>query len=317
MTLGAQVACATTFELTPRDLGRGFSFTGSITTDSTVGALTVASITDWNIQVSAVNDFYFTSANTANVSSGLNVSGNQLLVPTSTDGLADGGSLSFRGGNRLQVQVADFTGANTAGRGACHVNGGAFDIQTLGQPNAINAVAATAAAGNVFKLVPVTFPGGAVMSGTVTTNGQSGSASLVDWNIRVRDTMSWTFNTANSSVLADGGLVSDGIHLTVAPMDANSNPGSFIIGAHLGFDLNGVVLADFTTDASGLAGYASPSVLQLVAGLPLDGNVVVAQAVPEPSDVVLMGLGLARMAMLQGRGRRARIRREFAGETCR
>ena len=57
MTLGAQVACATTFELTPRDLGRGFSFTGSITTDSTVGALTVASITDWNIQVSAVNDF--------------------------------------------------------------------------------------------------------------------------------------------------------------------------------------------------------------------------------------------------------------------
>jgi hypothetical protein len=300
MALGTQVACATTFDLTPRDLGSGFSFAGSITTDSTVGALTAANITGWNIQVNAVNDFYFTAANTANASSGLSVSGNQLLVPTSPDGFTDGGSLSFRGGNRLQVQVADFTGANIAGGGAYYVYGSAFDIQTLGQPDATNYVAAASASGNVFDLVPITFPGGAVMSGTVTTNGQSGTASLVDWNIRVRDTMSWTFNSTNSSVLADVGLVSDGIHLTVAPIDAISNPGSFVIGAYIGFDLNGVVLADFSTDPSGQAGYVSPSVLQLITGLPLDadGNVVVAQAVPEPSGVALMGIGLAVVAML-------------------
>jgi hypothetical protein len=47
-------------------------------------------------------------------------------------------------------------------------------------------------------------------------------------------------------------------------------------------------------------------VLQLITGLPLDanGNVVVARAVPEPSGVVLMGIGLAVVAMLGRRRRR-------------
>ena len=100
--------------------------------------------------------------------------------------------------------------------------GSAFHFLALNQPNNTDYLAASAGSGgsNVFTLVPLTFPGGDKLSGTITTDA---TGNIVAGNIDVRQTMRWTFDETNTGVLADHGLATDGRTMTVPPFDANGN----------------------------------------------------------------------------------------------
>jgi hypothetical protein len=230
-----------------------------------------------------------------------------LLVPTSPDGLSDGGSIAFRGNNRFGVQVADFTGANTHGGQAFYVAGGAFDFLPLHQPNASNTVVANeqAPGGLIYDLVTRRFSATTRMTGTLTFAEASGPAVFTDWNILIRETLSWTFNPGNSSVLSDLGLTATGNILTVTPFDADANPGSFVIGGFAGGDLNGVVLGDFSYDPGGVAGYQSPFGAFLLSPVPLNGSgnflVGTAAAVPEPASWAMLIAGFAMIGAMRRR----------------
>lgn len=287
----------TTFTLVPRDLGSGLSFGGTVVTDGTVGMLTAANLVGWNITVRQVDEWSFTPANTMNRSSGVRSDGSELLVPTSPDGIDDGGSLAFFAGHRFGVEVADFTGPNVGGGQAYYVAGSAFEARALGVPDATDYVAAKAdaAGGGVYDLTPVRFPGGAVLSGTVTTDGTVGPANLIDWDITVRQETRYVFNQRNSRVLGDTGLATDGVALTVTPFDENGDPGSLFFGYGL-LDLTGVAVADFTVDPSGAAGFVSPFLFEFSGGLPVDaeGRVVVGASVPDSGTTLsyfAFGLG--------------------------
>lgn len=308
--LGTASAMATTFQVTPLDLGSGFSLTGSITTDGTLGALSSTNVTGWQFTVSEVTDTFYTKANTVNVSNLVEATGNQLRVPASADGTVDGGTLSFSGGRRYAVQVADFTGPNAAGGQAYYVNGGAFDAVPLSQPPGATYVAATAASagGSVFDLKPIAFAGGiTTMTGSITTNGASGAAtSIVDWNIRLRDTVTWSFDQTNTTLLSVSNLISNGKQLAITPFDASGNPGTFTVGAGR-IDLTGAMLADFSADPAGQAGFFTPAIFQTITGLPLNGkgDVVIA-SVPEPDRYALMLAGVAAMGLMVRRKSRPR-----------
>ncbi len=164
---------------------------------------------------------------------------------------------------------------------------------------------------STFNLLPLSFPGGVKLTGTLKSDGLTGPAHVVDWNVRLREATHWSFNPANTQVLSDFGLATDGHTLTVTPFDVDESPGSFLIGAFR-FDLTGLILADFTTDGTGEAGYVSPFVYQTINGLPLDaaGRVVIAQAVPKPSTWGLMGVGLLLTALRLGHRGRGRSQRK-------
>jgi hypothetical protein len=285
----------TMFNLTPVDLGGGFSFFGTLTTDGTVGNLTGANITDWNITFRSVTDYVFDKQNTVNYSVGVSSDGASLTVPTSPDGIDDGGSLFFRSPNPFAdvgAQVADFTQSSGNGGQAMYMYGGAFDFTALNQPHGIDYQAATLRSGSstLFDLVPVTFAGGTKMTGTILTDGSVGSAVIEDWNILVRETFQWNFDPANSSVVDDFNLASDGQFLTVTPFDVDGNPGAFSIGRP-GFEPTLVKLADFTYFPDGEAGIISPIIYQTAGPLGLDqnGNYRVATAaVPDSSPGVLV-----------------------------
>ena len=210
------------------------------------------------------------------------------LVPTAPDNISDGGFLSFYGGHRFQVQVADFTGANAHGGQTFYVGGAGIDFLPLNRPNGTNYVAETVEApgSGVFNLVLKKFSGGVVMSGSITTDGAIGAANITDWNILLRETQNWYFDPNNSSVLNDFNLMSDGKTLTVTPFDLDGNPGMFSIGGFSHFDFNGVILGDFSHDPGGVAGFVSPFAYQVISLVPLDadGRFLVGTAVDEPAE---------------------------------
>ncbi len=300
------VLAATVFRLTPIDLGSGYTLTGSIMTDNSRGPITGANIKNWNLKVTAISDIVYSPMNTTYVGSGVALAGDKVLVPTSPNGILDGGSLAFRGATyRYQVRVADFTGANTRGGQALYIEGGNFDFLGLGRPRNTNYVAATAATpgGLVYDLVPKRFSPTTIMTGTLTANSNTGPAVFTDWNIRIRDTQTWTFNPRNSSVFNDLGLNASGSALTVTPLDADGNPGSLSFGRFAG-DFTGVFLGDFSYDAGGITGIQTPFLLQTIGSLPLDasGNYVVGTtralgtlaavgAIPEPATWAMMIIG--------------------------
>jgi hypothetical protein len=97
--LEAVPAFAVDYQLSPLDLGSGFTISGNICTDGTTGPLSAAHVTGWDLVVTQISDIVYQKSNTANLSSQVFSDGSRLLVPTSTDGVNDGGSLFFRGGN--------------------------------------------------------------------------------------------------------------------------------------------------------------------------------------------------------------------------
>jgi hypothetical protein len=304
----ALATTATQYQLTPRDLGSGFTLAGSITTDGTLGTLGAANLSAWNLRVTEIVDTYYTQANTHNVSSALNVTGGALVLPTSPDGSADGGSLAFTGSRRFGVQVADFSGANVVGGQAFYADGAAFDFLPLHQAAGRDYVAASQLPGSItqFGLKPLDFSGHVQLTGTLTTDGVAGPAHLLAWNLRLRQTTTWRFDQHNSSVLADSGLTADGQTLTLTPFDADQNAGSFVIGAQGRFDTTAVMLADYLQDPAGQAGLITQFVYQSLGGLPLDaaGRVLLATAVPEPAAWVLLAGG--GLSMFGARIRRRR-----------
>ena len=294
--LAAAHLSATEFQVTPLDLGSGFTLTGTISTDGTVGSLNATNITAWNVTVTSVQDYVFNRSNTVNLSSSVYSDGGHLSVPTSADGFSDGGALWFRGSNYLAVQVANFTGPSAAGGQAYYVHGSAFDILPLNQPNNSNYVAATARPGipNQFDINPLDFGNGVTMFGTLTTDGSVGATSITDWNVVVRSTTEWNFNTGNSNVLSDFNLGTDGTNLYVRPDDGFGGYGHFAVGNRVGYDLNGVLLADYSYLPEGQAGLVTPFLMQTVSPLSLDanGNHIVASVVPEPASLLGLAGGL-------------------------
>ena len=260
LVLACTGASAETFRLTPRDLGAGLSFSGSITTDGTQGLLDSRHITDWTITVTQVTDIVYNPANTRNTSFGVGIDGDRLVVPTSPDGVSDGGSLSFAAHHRFGVRVADFSGAFADGGLAFYVSGAAFDVLPLGQPNGADYVAARRVPGSStqFALTPVAFANHVVLSGTLTTDGQPGPAHLTDWDLHVRETTRWHFDPLNSQVLSGLNLASDGRLLTLTRFDELGQAGSFWIGRAGRYDTTAVVLADFDQDSTGAAAFISP-----------------------------------------------------------
>lgn len=197
------------------------------------------------------------------------------------------------------MQVANFTGASAAGGQAYYVHGSAFDILPLNQPNNFSYVAATARPGipNQFDINPLDFGNGVTMFGTLTTDGSVGATYITDWNVVVRSTTEWNFNTGNSSVLSDFNLGSDGTNLFVTPDDGFGGYGLFAVGNRVGYDLNGVLLADYSYIPDGQAGLVTPLVMQTVSPLSLDsnGNHIVASVVPEPMSLLAVGVGLCAL----------------------
>jgi len=283
-------ALCTDFTLVPLDLGSGYSVAGTISTDGTVGPLRGSNLTNWDIVVTQASDLaVYTPANTANWSTQLTSDGQHLLVPTSPDGVSDGGALWLWGGTRIQARVADFTGLNVGGGSCYFVHGSVFDEILLNQPNnSLYTAAVRSQQGvNRFDLVPKDFGNGIVLSGWVQTNAPTGNVILVDWRITVHETTTYRFTPANSRVLSDFNLSSDGHQLSVNPFDAYGNGGALSMGRGI-YDLTAVILADFTLDPGGQAGYVSPLVYQMTSPLTLDpkGDYVIARVARNEEEIL-------------------------------
>lgn len=308
--LAAHAANATTYAVTPVDLGGGYTLSGRVQTNGATGQLTAGDIAGWSLTVTSVNDIIYTPANTHNISTGVFATANDLRVTTPSGGVTDGGALAFRGGNYFRTAVADFTSG--AGE-ASYVAGGAFDARPLSAQGGVDYIAAVGSAG-VFDLKPIRFSPEVVMSGTITTDGALGAAKITDWAIRVRETRRWSFGPANSQVISALNLRADHDGLYVTPFDGDFNPGALSFGRFSGgFDFSGVVLADFTTDPGGYAGYISPFEFQVVSPLPLRASGdfrVASRAVPEPATWSLMLTGFFLTGTVVRRRRGA-----FAGMT--
>ncbi|MBQ0929260.1 hypothetical protein [Ideonella alba] len=281
MALACGLASATVFQLAPVKLPGGITVSGTVTTDGTIGPLTAANLTDWSVSVRQVQRFVFDPSHPGVQVSGVSVSadGRKMSVRTSPDGVNDGGLLafgSFGPGPEYGVQVANFTGAYADGGVAFYLAGPAFEWQWLSAPNASKRLVAKAAPGSsVFRLVPVGFPSGAVMSGTITTDGRTGAieaSAITDWKITAALVDEVRYTPANSSVLpATAGLSSDGTTLSVA------RPGGYFgvgIAPRPPARGQGAVPADFasaTAPSGGQAGYWNAFTFQYV-GLHFKGS---------------------------------------------
>jgi len=263
-------AKATEFQIESIALPGGISIFGTLTTDGTIGPLTAANFTAWNVTVRQTTVYRFDPTNPGGAqASAVNISadGRRMTVKASPDGVRDGGILafgSFGPGPEYGVQVANFTGYYAGNGGmAFYLAGPAFEWAWFNAPNGSTRLVAKAPPGSsVFTLVPVVFASGATLTGRITTDGSVGPigpAQLLDWRIAatsVSDTVYLkTADGSNSSVLpASNGFSTDGVTLSVA------RPGGY-----LGFGVPpapprrgaGAVLADFsgTAPRKGQAGY--------------------------------------------------------------
>lgn len=230
---------------------------GTITT-----AGNTSNITGWDVTVTTVERVaHYTPANTANLSMGpFSSDGTYLTVSTSPDGFLDGGLLYFRSPNVFMdfgVAVADFSGANIVGGQALYMAGAAFDFLPLNRPDGFEHVAAISAGGNVFQLVSLTFPGGATVQGTITTDGATGAlaaGNIISWDITVDQVTLDIFNAATSTLMANlVDLTPGGTALTVLNPDGFLTFSKGSVGGHP----YSLTLADFSTQApvGGQAGY--------------------------------------------------------------
>lgn len=275
------LASAAVFQLAPVKLPGGTTLSGTVTTDGTLGPLTAAHLTDWDVRLRQTERWVFDPSHPGVWVSGVSVSadGRKMSVRTSPDGVSDGGLLafgSFGPGPEYGVQVANFTGYYANGGVAFYLAGPVFEWQDLLAPNGSRRLVAKANPGSsVFKLVPVGFPSGAVLSGTITTDGRTGAldaSAITDWKITAAQTTEVRYTPANSSVLpSTAGLSSDGTTLSVA------RPGGYFgvgIAPRPPARGQGAVPADFvsaTAPSGGQAGYWNAFTFQYV-GLHFKGS---------------------------------------------
>jgi hypothetical protein len=322
-------ANAADFTIRPIDFLSGSMSIVATGTITTAGA--TSTITDWNLTVTTHELLArYTRSNTTNFSSGVSSNGHALYVATSADGSNDGGSLFFRAKNPLVdfgVAPADFTSPFLPGGQAFYMAGVPFDFLDLNQPNGSLYLAATANSADpkIYDLTPLAF-GGAIMSGTITTDGKTGALGAVDitnWNIAVEQTTQDVFNSHNSSLLSDQVALNADGNLTV------NNPGGYLTFSkgYPGHHPYALTLADFTDAYApyGQAGYfqgaLGATTIDLNAPLgawPVTGP---APAVPEPATIALFAAGVAglfgRRALQRGRGGQAATRMQIdavAGE---
>lgn len=261
-------ASATTFKLVSVNLGNGWVMNGTIDTDGTVGLLTPANITKWNITVTNTVDMVFDPTNTsaANVSM-VSTDGKKIYVPASVDGFTDGGTLNFLsgagpGGIPTGALVADFTGWNITGGVAGWQTNAALNYLYLNEPNGTIYTAATILPNKPntfsFRKVITTTPTLMTLFGTVTTDGTIGplaAANFQTWRIVGREQDIQKYNETMSQVINALQVYSDNVTLSVA-----HNGGDFQIGIPMisprGRPLI-VTLADFTdpTYPNGIASY--------------------------------------------------------------
>lgn len=303
----ASTARGVVSNIRPLDFGNGVVVAGTITTiDGT------ATITDWNLTVTTTERLgHYTRSNTGAMTvSQVSVSadGQRLTVATSPDGVDDGGTLLFRAPNPfvdVGTAIADFSSTSTwysSGGLAFYMNGGVFDFLDLNQPLNSDYLAATASplGGNRFDLVPLSFSGGVVLSGTITTDGTTGpltAGHLQTWDIVVDQMTRDLFNPGNSTLSASLlGLGPDGQTLEVTNPDGSL----LFIKGYGGGHLYGLKLADFSDQAppGGEAGYYQGRLGFQTLDLHADrgpwavtGSERISRPVPEPTTA-----GLAMMA---------------------
>lgn len=284
----AASAAPVTLRLRPLTLTNGWTVTGTITTDGTVGPLSSANVTAWNLSVVQTTDLVWTEKDSSAMNiSGVSSNGTNLLVATSPDGVSDGGSLTVgRNGSMGQIPtnavVADFTQLSAnLGYGMGGVAGWQGEIAGLNyiglnrRPHVqYRAAAAVPGSPNVFRIhVPVISPAPYQMTmfGTITTDGATGllqPQDLLAWRITARTRDITTYTEANSSVLSTIGLSFDGTALRVAHAG-----GQFTIGI-AGRRPTFVTLADFTDPAypNGFANYYQGNFGVMGDKSPLVGN---------------------------------------------
>jgi hypothetical protein len=287
----------------PIDFGAGMVATGTLTTSG-------GAITDWNLAVTTTTTLaQYTPANSGSKTVNLvsvSANGQQLTVSTSPDSLnyLDGGALGFRSPNVFQdvgVTLADFTALVSPGGEAQYMAGGVFDVTLLNQPDNIEYLAGTHAAGggNVFQIKPLAFSGGVTLTGTLTTDGTIGTlsaANIVDWNITAQQVTTDVFDASNSTLNAFGTQISaDGRHVTVDVPDGYLEFDKGPLGARK----YALSLADFTTNP-GTAGYYQGRLAVTTVDLAAGGaSYEVTAPVPLPAAFWLLapalaGLGFAR-----------------------
>lgn len=267
----AASAAPVTFKLKPVKLTNGWALTGTITTDGTVGSLSPANITNWNLQLVQTTDVVWTEKDSIDANSwGLSTNGKGIFVATSPDGIQDGGTLTFSrggggGGIATAAILADFTQLSVnMGYGYGGLAGWQDEILGLNyvglnRKNNTLYRAASAVPGmpNVFRInVPRVSPPPYQMTmfGTLTTDGTIGPlspANIIAWNITARIEDMSTYTEANTQVMAAIGVTSDGVSIKVA-----HNGGQLVLGLP-GFRPTYVTLADFTdpTYPNGFANY--------------------------------------------------------------
>ncbi len=226
---------STALSLKPILLTNGWKVTGTITTDGTLGALTVANILDWNLKVVQTTDLTWTEkdSNDLNIS-GVVSDGTRIFVKTSQDGVLDGGALFFgraggAGGVGTNAVLADFTQLSV---NLGYVGGIAgwqdeiwgLNYVGLNQRNNSRYRTALAVAGqaNVFRItVPIISSAPLLMTmfGTIPTDGTIGSLlpqNIIAWNVSARNQDITTYTKANSSVMMATGVTSNGTAIRVS-----------------------------------------------------------------------------------------------------
>jgi hypothetical protein len=272
LLLAATAAHATDFQLAPVKLPGGVTVFGTVSTDGTVGALTPANLVAWRLTVRTATRYDYTPANAPLTSLSrvaVTADGRRMRVATSPAG--NGGALAFGTyAPEVGVHVANYSQSWTPGMGfAMYVYGADFEYLDIPEsPTGWRTVAQAPLGSAVFKLVPVNFLGGAVMSGSITTDGSTGTLSptqMRDWHITVKrndDVVYYQDGTgSNSQVLpATTGLSTDGSTLFVA------RPGGYLGFGVPGLHTRGAVPADFSASAppKGQAGYLDPYTVQYV-----------------------------------------------------
>lgn len=262
----AATAHATDYTLTPVRQPDGSVVFGTVSTDGSLGALSPQQITGWQITVRQQQRWLYTPETAPGVqASGVGVSadGQRMAVAASRNGYDDGGLLAFGAfgpWREYGVQVANFTGYYAADGGASfYLAGAAFDWQWFNAvPGSKRLVARAAPGSRVYRLEPVIYPGGAVLRGTLTTDGRTGAIgpeAITDYRLQVTQTADTVYDPSNSALLPDtGGLSADGAQLWV------SRPGGYFgvgVVARPPARGRGAVPADFTAAAAkgGQAGY--------------------------------------------------------------